>query len=178
MVVKKFSKLDLSHAYQQVLLDEESRDYVTINTHLGLYRYTRLPFGVAAAPAIFQHTMDQVLQGIDGVGYILDDILITGKDDAEHKRNLEATLQRLDDSDIKLKRSKCSFMQDEVEYFCVQGEPKWNPPITEESGSDFGARRSQEQEGTSVVAGNCELLPEVRAKHVYRSSTSYSPPGK
>ena len=117
---EKFSKLDLSHAYQQVLLDEESRDYVTINTHLGLYRYTRLPFGVAAAPAIFQHTMDQVLQGIDGMGYILDDILITGKDDAEHKRNLEATLQRLDDSDIKLKRSKCSFMQDEVEYFAFR----------------------------------------------------------
>lgn len=34
---KKFSKLDLSHAYQQVLLDEESRDYVIINTHLGLH---------------------------------------------------------------------------------------------------------------------------------------------
>ena len=32
-----FSKLDLSQAYQQMLLDEESKKYVTINTHLGLY---------------------------------------------------------------------------------------------------------------------------------------------
>ena len=44
---QKFTKLDLSSAYQPVFLDEESRQYVTINTHLGLYRYTRLPFGVA-----------------------------------------------------------------------------------------------------------------------------------
>ena len=34
---EKFTKLDLSSAYQQVLLDEELRQYVTINTHLGLY---------------------------------------------------------------------------------------------------------------------------------------------
>ena len=72
---------------------------------------------MAAAPAIFQNAMDQILQGIDGVGYILDDILVTGKDDQEHRQNLELTLQRLDDFGIKLKESKCSFMQDEVEYF-------------------------------------------------------------
>ena len=33
---EKFSKLDLSHAYQQIELDEDSRQYVTINTHKGL----------------------------------------------------------------------------------------------------------------------------------------------
>ena len=50
---QKFSKIDLTQAYQQMVLDEESREFVTINTHMGLYRYTRLPFGVASAPAIF-----------------------------------------------------------------------------------------------------------------------------
>ena len=49
-----FSKLDLSHAYQQLMLSEESKDYTTINTHKGLFRFTRLPFGASAAPAIFQ----------------------------------------------------------------------------------------------------------------------------
>ena len=61
---KIFSKLDLAHAYQQVLLDEESRHYVVVNTHKGLYQYNRLPFGVSSAPSIFQCTMEGVLQGI------------------------------------------------------------------------------------------------------------------
>jgi len=58
-----FTKLDLSHAYQQVLLDPESRKYVTINTHKGLYQYTRLPFGIASAPAVFQQIMEKILHG-------------------------------------------------------------------------------------------------------------------
>ena len=51
-LVVKFSKLDLSQAYQQVCLDKQSQEYVTINTHKGLYRYNRLLFGVASAPAV------------------------------------------------------------------------------------------------------------------------------
>ena len=45
---KSFSKLDVSHAYLQVPLDEHSRHYVTINTHQGLFQYKRLFFGVAS----------------------------------------------------------------------------------------------------------------------------------
>ena len=51
---QKLTKLDLSAAYQQMLLVEESHKLVTINTHLGLFRYCRLPFGIALAPAIFK----------------------------------------------------------------------------------------------------------------------------
>ena len=61
---EKFSKLDLSSAYQQVLLAEESKQYVTINTHLSLFRYTRLPFGVSSSPAIFQKMMYSLTRGL------------------------------------------------------------------------------------------------------------------
>jgi len=57
-----FSKLDLSHAYLQLQLDDEARDYLVINTHKGLFEYTRMPFGITSAPAIFQRTMDSLLQ--------------------------------------------------------------------------------------------------------------------
>ena len=47
---KLFSKVDLASAYQQILLDEESKEYTTINTPKGLFCYNHLPFGVALAP--------------------------------------------------------------------------------------------------------------------------------
>ena len=111
-----FTKLDLSHAYQQVRLDPESRKYVTINTHKGLYQYTRLPFGVASAPAVFQQIMEKILHGIPRVVVYLDDILITGRDDAEHLRILRQVLGRLKRFGIKLKRAKCRLMQPRVDY--------------------------------------------------------------
>ena len=93
---EKFSKLDLSRAYQQILLDEDSRECVSINTHKGLYRPTRLPFGVSSASAIFQSKIEQVLQGIPMVVCRVDDILISGKNDQEHLDHLNEVLCRLE----------------------------------------------------------------------------------
>lgn len=62
-----FSEIDLSNAYQQMELTAESQHYLTVNTHKGLYAYQRLTYGIASAPAVFQSTMDQILQGIDKV---------------------------------------------------------------------------------------------------------------
>ena len=61
--------------YQQMLLDEESQKLVAINTHKVLYRYTRLPLGIAPASAIFQKT---ILQGLPRAICYIDDILLTG----------------------------------------------------------------------------------------------------
>ena len=113
---QKFTTLDLSQAYQQVLLEESSRKLVTVNTHKGLYRYTRLPFGVASAPAIFQRTMDVVLQGLPNVMCYLDDIIISGTSDAEHLSSLARVLDRLQSHGFRLRQDKCVFLADSVEY--------------------------------------------------------------
>ena len=113
---KIFTKLDLTAAYQQMLLDDESSKLVVINTHQGLYRYTRLPFGVASAPAVFQRAMDSILQGMSHVICYIDDILVTGTTVAEHDSNLEEVLKRLQEHGIRLKQEKCSFFKDSVEY--------------------------------------------------------------
>ena len=113
---KSFSKLDLSHAYLQLVLDEESRKFTTINTQKGLFQYKRLPFGVSSAPAIFQRTMDSLLQGIPQTCVYLDDILITGNTVEEHLKNLDEVLRRLQTAGLRLKSSKCLFMAPSVEY--------------------------------------------------------------
>ena len=110
------SKLDLAHAYQQVTLDEDSKRFVCINTPKGLYQYTRLPFGVASAPSLFQRVMENLLQGLPHVVVYLDDILVTGATEDEHIRNVEEVLRRLETAGMRLKRSKCAFMLSEVEY--------------------------------------------------------------
>ena len=112
---QKFTKLDLSQAYQQVELAPESRQYLAINTHLGLYAYKRMPYGISSAPAIFQSTMDKLLNGLNA-GCYLDDIIITGRNDKEHLNNLEQVLQRLHKANIQLRRDKCVFMQPTVTY--------------------------------------------------------------
>ena len=113
---KTFSKLDLAHAYQQVPLDDESKKFTTINTTKGLYQYNRLPFGIASAPSIFQRVMEGILNGIPGVSVYIDDILVTGKTNTEHLKNLEEVLSRLERAGLRLKRSKCAFMLPSIEY--------------------------------------------------------------
>ena len=113
---QSFTTLDLSHAYLQLELEEESQELVTINTHKGLYKYKRLPFGVASAPAIFQRTMEATLQGLQMVCVYLDDILVSGKTQQEHLANLHEVLTRLESAGLRLKREKCTFCQSEVTY--------------------------------------------------------------
>ncbi|XP_064479042.1 uncharacterized protein K02A2.6-like [Ornithodoros turicata] len=76
---KNFSRIDLSRAYQQLEVDDDSKKYLAINTHLGLYAVNRLPFGITPAPMIFQKVMDSMLKKLPGVTCYLDDILVTGK---------------------------------------------------------------------------------------------------
>ena len=89
---ERFTKLDLSQAFHQFELDDESKKYTTINTLNGLYQYNRLVFGVPSATAICQRTMENILKDIDGVVVRVDDILITGRTDTEHLHNLEIVI--------------------------------------------------------------------------------------
>ncbi|KHJ42487.1 hypothetical protein D918_07409 [Trichuris suis] len=111
-----FSKPDLAEAYQQLTLDEESADVLTLNTPKGLRRMKRLPFGVDVAPGIFQRLMETLLQGIPGVKPYLDDILITGKSELEHNQRLDQVLRVLAHNGLRLNKEKCCFAANEMEF--------------------------------------------------------------
>ena len=106
----KFTKLDLSQAYLQFPLDEQS------HTNRGLLRYTRLPFGVSPAVGVFQRRMESMLQGIPGTACFIDDLIITGENDDLHLTSLEQVLRKLYDCGLRWKLENCRFLQDSVDY--------------------------------------------------------------
>ena len=61
--------------------------------------------------------MDSVISGFQGVGGILDDLILTGYNDERHFSNLKSALERMSGMGIKLKKEKCIFMKPTVEYF-------------------------------------------------------------
>lgn len=111
-----FVSLDLQGAYHQLLLDEESQLMTTVNTHLGLYQYLRLPFGVKPAPAIFQGVMEQILNGLLGVQVYLDDILIGGASLDQCYERLTRVLDRLKEFNVHVNFDKCKFFTDNLEF--------------------------------------------------------------
>ena len=56
-----FAKLDLSEAYTQLVLDDESQPLADVNTPKGLFVVTRLPYGTSASSQIFQRELDRLL---------------------------------------------------------------------------------------------------------------------
>ncbi|XP_059201274.1 uncharacterized protein K02A2.6-like [Centropristis striata] len=113
---KIFSKIDLlAAAYQQVLLDDDSKKYTTINTHRGLFVYNRLPFGISSAPSIFQRIMENIMKDLPVVVF-LDDLLIMGRSEEDHLHNLQRVLQRLQENGLRVKCSKCEFGKTQLEY--------------------------------------------------------------
>ena len=87
---------------------------MTINTHKGLFQYTRLPYGISSAPAQFQRTMESLLQGIPSTVVYFDDILVTGDTVDELFKNLDQVLERLDNAGARLKKEKCTLGVEEV----------------------------------------------------------------
>ena len=112
-----FSKLDLRWGYHQIELHPDSRQITTFATHKGLYHYKRLMFGVSSAPEIYQHIIQQVLQGCPGVRNISDDILVYGKNKEDHDRNLSQAMQRLKEKGLTLNKENCVFGASTVTFF-------------------------------------------------------------
>lgn len=106
-----------------MVLNEKSSKLTTFWTPFGRYRWTRLPFGIASAPEIFQLKLQQVIQDLEGIECIADDLLIYGIGDTmeealkNHNRCMTMLFHQLKESNVKLNRAKLNICQTAVRFY-------------------------------------------------------------
>ncbi|MCG8094404.1 MAG: DDE-type integrase/transposase/recombinase [Candidatus Thiodiazotropha endolucinida] len=114
---KVFTKIDMNDGFNQLEISPETRNITVFSTHAGLRRYKRLNYGISASPEIFNNEIRQVLQGLDGCINISDDIIVFGKNQAEHDKNLQAVFERFKEVNLTLNKNKCLFSKSQVKFF-------------------------------------------------------------
>ena len=67
---------------------------------LSIYKFLRLPFEIKSSSEVFQRTVSQILENLDGCEVIANDILIWGKDAHEHNERLCAVLKRIREANM------------------------------------------------------------------------------
>ena len=99
-----FSTLDITSAYNQIPVRKEDIPKTAFITKYGFFEYTTMPFGLCNAPATFQRVMELALRGLQWSSCLiyLDDIIIFGKNLAEHMARLNAVLAQLRAAGLKL----------------------------------------------------------------------------
>lgn len=113
---KWFTKLDLSSAFYHLELSNESRDLTTFISESGMYRFTRLMFGVNCAPEIFQREMTRILKDVKNVIVFIDDILVFAKNLPELHKSVNQVLLILRENNLTLNTSKCEFDQTQLKF--------------------------------------------------------------
>ena len=114
---KVISKIDLRSGYNQLELHPDCRDITVFSTHMGLFRYKRLNFGISSASEEFQKTIEGIIHDIPGTRNISDDIIVFGPDEEKHNSALNRLLQRLEEKGLTLNAKKCNFKKKSLDFF-------------------------------------------------------------
>ena len=83
-----FTIADFNKGYQMVKLHPDCRKLTTMALDIGRFQWTRLPMGSIIAQDVFQRKLDAIFLSVPGVTGLADDMIIYGKTDHEHDRNL------------------------------------------------------------------------------------------
>ena len=113
-----FSALDMASGYLQVQMEGSSKEKTAFTTHVShLFEFWVMPFGLCITLATFQRFRECVGRvGRKVLFDYVDDILVMGSTVEEHRENLLQVLDRFRQAGLRLKPTKCTFFQKQVDY--------------------------------------------------------------
>ena len=113
-----FATIDLLSGYWQLGMTDRAKERSAFCTRRGLFQFTRMPFGLAGAPASFCRLMSIVFK--DYLWRIclsyLDDIIVYARTPEELLERLRTILNRLREVGLKVKPSKCALFKKDIEF--------------------------------------------------------------
>ncbi|KAA0060640.1 uncharacterized protein E6C27_scaffold22G005260 [Cucumis melo var. makuwa] len=109
---------NLRSGYYQVRIAEGDEPKTTCVTRYGAFEFLVMPFGLTNAPATFCTLMNQVFhEYLDKfVVVYLDDIVVDSTTMEEHRDHLQKIFQKLKENQLYVKREKCSFAQERINF--------------------------------------------------------------
>ena len=119
---KYFSSIDLASGFWQIRMHPGSQEKTAFVTPYGLYEFRVMLFGLMNTPAVFQRLMQQVISrlnptgGPEFVSVYIDDILVFSRTLEDYLHHLRLVIEQVVEVGLKLKPSKCKFVQKQLEY--------------------------------------------------------------
>jgi hypothetical protein len=109
---KFLTSMDVLKGFHQNVIAPESRKYLRIICHKGIYEYLRMPFGIKNAPSHFQRMMDIEFRRELAEKWVImyiDDIIIMSNTWEEHLLRIERILKIVINMNMKISLKKCNF---------------------------------------------------------------------
>jgi hypothetical protein len=148
-----FTKLDVRHAFNRILMEPQSTAYAAFRTRYGSFEPVVLPFGLCNGPATFQRYINTVLMDCldDFCSAYVDDVLVFSRNKKEHRQHVRIVLQKLRDAGLQVDIRKCEFEVSTTTFLGfvisdrgVQVDPaktaiirNWEPPSTKREVQSF-----------------------------------------
>ena len=161
------STIDLSSAYHQIPLRKEAQALTNFTAPgMGLFEFTRMPYGVVGGPATIQELSDRIIgpeMEPHAFSY-LEDIIIVMETFEKDLKWLSHVLQRIKDAGLTINRRKSEFCRSEVKFLGVlvnrdgfKPDPDKIAPILE-----YPAPKNLKQlkRFLGMVSWYCKFLPD------------------
>ena len=114
---KVFAHCDLASGYWQISLSPQDCHKSAFCTHVGLYEFLRLPFGLKTAPNTFQRILNTVFADYlhQWLTVYVDDIIMWSDTQRNAIHKNELLFARYVQAGIQFKPAKCTFFDRELQ---------------------------------------------------------------